>query len=138
MVAAVEGGMKRAEAVRLFAVSLPTIKRWQKQRRETGDLAPRPVPGPPAVKKEALLGALPERLAARPDARLEDHCSWWREAGGGQVSTATMSRAITALGWTRKKWVMGRRPTLADEDGAGYPAGTGWGARLRTFGAVSP
>ncbi len=103
VVAAVEGGMARAEAVRVFAVSLPTIKRWLKRRRETGDLAPKPIPGPPAVKRDALLEALPARLAEHADATLERHCSWWQERTGVEVSTATMSRAITALAWTRKK-----------------------------------
>ena len=103
VVAAVEGGMERAEAVRVFAVSLPTIKRWLKQRRETGALAPKPVPGPTPMKRDALLVALPERLAQRSDATLGDHCAWWREASGVEVSTATMCRAIAALGWTRKK-----------------------------------
>jgi transposase len=103
VVASVERGMKRAAAVEVFAVSLPTIKRWLKQRRETGDLAPKPIPGPPAVKRGALVEALPERLVERSDATLEEHCSWWRETAGVEVSTATMSRAITALEWTRKK-----------------------------------
>jgi transposase len=103
VVTAVERGMKRAEAVQTFAVSLPTIKRWLKQRRETGDLAPKPIPGPPALKRDALLEALPARLAEQADATLEAHCSWWSETTGGEVSTATMSRAITALDWTRKK-----------------------------------
>jgi transposase len=87
----------------MFAVSLPTIKRWLKQRRETGALAPKPIPGPPALKRDALLEALPGRLAERADATLEEHCSWWHERSGVAVSTATMSRAITALNWTRKK-----------------------------------
>ena len=99
----VEGGMERAAAVEVFAVALPTIKRWLQQRRETGDLAARPVPGPPAVKQDALRAALPERLAAGSDRTLDDHCAWWREQTGIVVSTATMSRAITALGWTREK-----------------------------------
>jgi transposase len=103
VVAAVERGMKRAEVVETFAVSLPTVKRWLKQRRETGGLAPKPIPGPPAVKREALLAALPERLAEHADATLEEHCSWWEERATDRVSTATMSRAIAALGWTRKK-----------------------------------
>src|SRR6187402_1999664 len=94
VVTAVERGMKRAEAVQTFAVSLPTIKRWLKQRRETGDLAPKPIPGPPALKRDALLAALPERLAEHADATLEEHCSWWQERTRGEVSTATMSRAI--------------------------------------------
>jgi len=103
VVAAVKRGTKRAEVVATFAVSLPTIKRWLKQQRETGALAPKPIPGPPAVKRDALLAALPERLVEHADATLEEHCSWWQERTGGEVSTATMSRAITALTWTRKK-----------------------------------
>jgi transposase len=103
VVRAVEGEMSRLEAARVFEVSLPTIKRWVKQRRERGDLAPKPIPGPPAIKRDALLEALPARLAEQTDATLEEHCSWWHEQSGVEVSTATMSRAITALDWTRKK-----------------------------------
>ena len=103
VVAAVQRGTKRSEVVATFRVSLPTIKRWLKQRRETGDLAPKPIPGPAAVKRDALLAALPERLGEQADATLEEHCSWWQDRTGGEVSTATMSRAISALGWTRKK-----------------------------------
>ena len=103
VVAAVAGGMPRAEAVRVFAVSLPTIKRWLRRRRQTGGLAPTPVPGPSAVKTAGLPAALPARLAARPDALLAEHCAWWQDVSGHAVSRATMSRAITALGWTRKK-----------------------------------
>ncbi len=61
------------------------------------------MPGPVAVKTEALLAALPERLAEHADATLGEQCAWWREASGVQVSTATMSRALTRLGCTRKK-----------------------------------
>jgi transposase len=39
---------------------------------------------------------------------------------------------------TEEKIAHGPRPTLADEDGGGYAAGTGRGARLGPFGAVSP
>jgi transposase len=103
VVAAVKRGTARSEVVEAFAVSLPTIKRWLKQGRETGDLAPKPIPGPPAIKRDALLAALPARLAEHADATLEEHCSWWRETAEVEVSTATMSRAISVLGWTRKK-----------------------------------
>jgi hypothetical protein len=56
-----------------------------------------------AVKTEALVAALPERLAEHADAPLAEQCSWWRAASGATVSTATMSRALTRLGRTRKK-----------------------------------
>ena len=34
---------------------------------------------------------------------LDEHCRVWETEHGQRVSTATMSRAITRLGWTRKK-----------------------------------
>jgi transposase len=51
---AVDRGTPRAEVVRVFQVSLPTIKRWLRRRRETGGLAPSPRPGPPVVKMGPL------------------------------------------------------------------------------------
>jgi transposase len=86
-----------------FEVSVPTIERWLRLQRETGGLARRPVPGPVAVKTAGLAAVLPERLAEHADARLADHCSWWQEVSGFEVSQATMSRALARLGWTRKK-----------------------------------
>ena len=103
VIRAVEAGRPREAVAARFEVSVPTIERWVRLKRETGGLASRPVPGSVAVKTAGLQAALPERLAWHADATLADHCSWWREASGWHVSTATMSRALTRLGWTRKK-----------------------------------
>jgi transposase len=103
VVRAVAIGTPRDEVAATFAVSVPTIERWLRLKRETGRLAPKPVPGPPAVKMQAVMEALPARLAERADATLAEQCSWWSEVSGVEVSTATMSRALTRLGWTRKK-----------------------------------
>jgi transposase len=103
VMAGIDRGERREAVAERFSVSVPTITRWVRLRRETKGLAPRPVPGPPAVKLGALLDALPGRLAERADATLEEQCSWWRGESGIEVSTATMSRAIARLGWTRKK-----------------------------------
>jgi transposase len=103
VVRAVLIGTPRDEVADRFLVSVPTIERWLRQKRETGGLAPKPVPGPVAVKTTALMQALPERLAGHADATLEEHCSWWRDATGGEVSTTTVSRALTRMDWTRKK-----------------------------------
>jgi transposase len=103
VIRAVEAGRPREEVAARFEVSVPTIERWVRLKRETGGLARRPVPGSVAVKTTGLQAVLPERLAGHADATLADHCSWWREASGWHVSTATMSRALTRLGWTRKK-----------------------------------
>jgi transposase len=100
---AVDSGMPRADIVTTFAVSVATIKRYLKQRRETGHLKPKAIPGRPSRKGAALQAGLLAQLEAHEDARLEDHCQQWEAEHGVQVSTATMSRAIRRIGWTRKK-----------------------------------
>ena len=89
VVVAVVSGMPREDVAMRFAVSISTITRWLRQQRTTGDLA--------------LMPALPARLAERADTTLQEQCRWWQDSSGVQVSTATMSRALTRLGWTRKK-----------------------------------
>ncbi len=100
---AVDDGKSRAEIMDLFHVSRATIKRYLKQRRETGTVLPRPIPGRPSKKGVALQMGMQEVLEAHPDASQQDYCQWWEAEHGMQVSRASMSRAIHALGWMRKK-----------------------------------
>lgn len=102
---AVDRGMPREEVARIFRISVPSIKRWLKRRRESGDVAPIPIPGPPARKGAILDGWLPAQLENEPDLTLEEHCEALEEARGVKVSTATMSRRISGLpgGWPLKK-----------------------------------
>jgi transposase len=107
---AVDRGLPRTEVSSLFGVSLSTIKRYVKRRREGEDLSPRPSTG----RKRRILAsveekrALWEQLEKNDEATLERHCELWEKERGVRVSLATMSRAIrNKLGWTRKKrrWV---------------------------------
>jgi transposase len=102
---AVDRGMDRREVVRVFGVSLPSIKRWLKMSRETGDVQPRPIPGPPAVKGALLSEWLPSQLQSNPDLTLDEHCEAFEDAFGVKVSRATMCRTIPRLagGWPLKK-----------------------------------
>jgi transposase len=125
VVTAVKGGQPRKAVVVRFEVSLPTIERWLRVKQETGRLAPKPVPGPVAVKTEAVLAALPERLAAYADATLAAHGSWWSEVSGVAVSTATMSRALTRLNQTRKKVWRGERAERGGARGLARGGGVG-------------
>ena len=103
IVAAVDGGMPRSEAARVFGVGRATVKRYLALRRATGQLAPRPSRGPFPIKMTALAAALPDRLAEAPDATLAEHCAWYETTAGVRVADTTMSRVIRRLGWTRKK-----------------------------------
>jgi transposase len=110
VLAATDRGAPRREVVETFGISLATLKRWLKKRREGEDLAPRSSTG----RKRRILSSVEERralweqLQANDEATLEHHCELWEEHQGVKVSIATMSRAIRhRLGWTFKKsrWV---------------------------------
>jgi transposase len=100
---AIDAGASQAEVAETFAVSVPTIKRYLKARRETGHILPKAIPGRPAKKGAALQAGLLEQLEHYPDVRREEHCRLWEEKTGVKVSPASISRARMALGWTRKK-----------------------------------
>jgi transposase len=66
---AVDEGISRAQIMDRFQVSRATIKRYLKQRRETGTVLPRPIPGRPPKKGVALRMGVQELLEAHPGAR---------------------------------------------------------------------
>ena len=103
MLRAVDEGVCRVQIMDLFQVSRATIKRYVKQRRETGTVLPRPIPGRPSKKGVALQMGMQELLEAHPGASQQDYCQWWEAEHGMHVSRASMSRAIHAIGWRRKK-----------------------------------
>jgi transposase len=104
VLAALDRGMSRAEAVTTFAVSLSTIKRWVARHRAGLSLAPGRSPGRSLALGDAELQSLQTRLEAAPDATLDRHLEWWNAQHPERtVSRATLDRAITRLGWSRKK-----------------------------------
>ena len=107
---AVERGIPRREVVEIFSISLTTLKRWLKMRREGKDLSP----GLSTGRKRRILATLEEKrllweqLQENDDATLERHCELWERKTGVRVSISAMSRAIRwKLGWAYKKrrWV---------------------------------
>ena len=103
VLAAVDRGVQRKEVARVFGVSEPTIRRYLRLRRQTGDVEPRPLPGPPARKREALEQSLPAQVRLNSDLTLEEHCELFEETSDMEVSSATMSRAFKRLGLPLKK-----------------------------------
>src|SRR3954451_6399086 len=106
VLAAVDSGKPRQEVAETFSVSMPTIKRLLKRRRETGDVEPEPIPGKPARKGAMLKEWLPEHLRDNDDLTLEEHREAFEEHFGQAVSTSTVGRAISGLpdgGWPLKK-----------------------------------
>jgi transposase len=103
VLAAVDRGMPRAEVAKTFDVSVSTVKRYLKLRRQTGDVQPKPIPGPPARKRTILEEVLPAQVELNPDLTLSEHRKLLEETRGVEVSTATVSRTLKRLGLPLKK-----------------------------------
>jgi len=106
VLSAVDAGTPREEVAKTFSVSMPTIKRWLRRRREIGDVQPKPIPGRPSRKGTMLKEWLPRHLEANDDLTLEEHREAFEEEFGEVVSTSTIGRAIAGLpdgGWPLKK-----------------------------------
>src|SRR5215212_635160 len=108
--AAVDRGIPRKEVVEVFSISLTTLKRWLKMRREGKDLSP----GVSTGRRRRILSTPEEgrllwsQLEENDDAILERHCELWEQKTGVRVSISAMSRAIRQkLGWTYKKKTLG-------------------------------
>jgi transposase len=102
-VRAVADGQPMRAAARRFHVCVNTVKRAVVQERETGSLERKPIPGCPRRIGPEREAALRARLEAAPAATVLEHCAWWAEQYGQELSEATMWRAIRRLGWTHKK-----------------------------------
>jgi transposase len=100
---AVDTGTPKPEAARIFGVSTRTIERYQQRRRETGDVARRPIAGRRRHIGPMHEAALWAQLEQYPTATLAEHCARWQQAYGVRLSRATMSRQIHRIGWSRKK-----------------------------------
>ena len=105
-VEAVERGIPRKDVVETFSISLTTLKRWLRKRRDGEDLCA----GTSTGRKRRILADQEEQsllwkqLEEHDDATLERHCEMWQERRGVRVSRSSMSRAIRhKLGWTYKK-----------------------------------
>jgi transposase len=106
VLAAVDAGRPREKVAKTFSVSMPTIKRWLKRRRETGGVEPKPIPGRPSRKGAMLQLWLSRQLEANDDLTLEEHRGAFEEEYGETVSTSTVGRAISSLPdgpWSIKK-----------------------------------
>src|SRR5262245_20268944 len=87
VVAAVDRGMPRSEVVKTFEISLATLKRWLKNRRETGELTPRPATGGPQLTiSPDQHDELRVQVASHHDATLAEHAELWNAAHATSIS----------------------------------------------------
>jgi transposase len=96
-------GSPRALAA-LFGVSRACVEKLVRQRRRTGQMAPRPHAGGRKPSSDhAALAMVRQELQEHTDATLAELCERLGHRRGLWVSVSTMSRLLARLGLPRKK-----------------------------------
>jgi transposase len=103
IVEVVEDGKHPGEVAGVFRVSLASVKRFVKQRREQGHLRSKSPPGRPRTLSAADERLLAQQVKAYKDASLQEHTELLNKATGHEVSLMTVHRTLVRLGITRKK-----------------------------------
>jgi len=103
IVSAVESGMSKTQAARIFSVSLSSVKRYVDKAEKGERLAPKKRPGSAPKLDEKARKLLEDDLRERPYLTLQDRCEYIEAMTGLSVSRSTMCRAIARIGPTRKK-----------------------------------
>ena len=103
IVTAVQGGMNKTQAARVFKVSLNSVKRYVKQWELEKSLQAKPIPGRPPALDAAKIALVEAKRAAKPDTTLAEHVEHLRQTTGLSVSPATICRLFQRRKITRKK-----------------------------------
>lgn len=101
--AAIDAGRRVVDVAVFYQNDPSTVRRWIRQRRDTGSGLSRPRPGRPRKLPPDQEAALLAQVAAAPDATLAEHCQQWQATHGVALSISAMSRRLRALGLTLKK-----------------------------------
>jgi transposase len=105
IVAAYNAGLGTyGEVAELFGVGPATVNRLLSRLRSTGSVVASPRGGgnPPRIRDEDL-PALQELVRMHSDATLAELCALWKATYDVPVGISTMSRALRAADFTRKK-----------------------------------
>ena len=108
IVRAVEGGMSKSAAARLFGVSLSSVKRYLRRAERGMPLAPRKGGGRPPKIDQTAKKLLKEDVKERPAATVSERRRFLEHTTGKTLSASTMKRLLKRLGFSRKNGVWGR------------------------------
>jgi len=106
VIAAIDGGMNKRLASRVFGINHNTIYAWLKRREETGDIRPKAYRPSGGEQKITDLDAFRTFVDTHRDKTQAEMAALW-----GGVSRRTISRYLHKLGYSRKKnvWLQPER-----------------------------
>jgi transposase len=102
IVTAIERGMPKAQAARLFDVSLSSVKRYSRTAREGRSLEPRKSSGRPCKTDEKAQLLLEKNVEERPAATISQRRRFLEHITGTSLSDSTVRRLMRRLGFSQK------------------------------------
>jgi transposase len=108
IVAAVERGMTKAQAARLFDVSLSSVKRYARSVRQGDSLTPKKSPGRPPKANEKARALLEKDVEERPSATIGQRRRFLEHITGTHMSDSTVRRLMKRMGFSQKNGQWGR------------------------------
>jgi|ERR671938_1828925 transposase len=108
IVEATERGVSKAQAARLFGVSLSSVKRYARLARRGDSLAPGKGSGRPAKIDENAKKLLEKDVEERPAATVSDRRCFLEHITGESLSDSTVGRRLKRMGFSQKNGVWGR------------------------------
>jgi transposase len=108
IVAAIERGMSKAQAARLFDVSLSSVKRYSKTAKEGGSLEPRKSPGRPRKANEKAQLLLEKDVQERPGTTISQRRHFLEHITAKTLSDSTVRRLMKRMGFSQKNGQWGR------------------------------
>lgn len=91
------------EIAKIFSTTSRSVFRYLKQKRETGDLSPEPIPGRPPILTKENLAIIKKIVLSNNDETLEQYRDQFYKETGINVTIVTIYNACTILNLRRKK-----------------------------------
>ena len=108
IVEATERGVSKAQAARLFGVSLSSVKRYVRLARRGGSLAPGKGSGRPPKIDENAKKLLQKDVEERPAATVSERRRFLEHITGESLSDSTVGRMLKRIGFSQKNGAWGR------------------------------
>jgi transposase len=102
IVKAVEEGISKSAAARLFGVSLSSVKRYVKISNRGDSLTPRKGGGRPPKTNQTTKKLLEEDVKERPAATISERRRFLERASGKSLSDSTVRRLLKRMGFSQK------------------------------------
>jgi transposase len=108
IVAAIERGMPKTQAARLFDVSLSSVKRYSRIASQGDSLTPKKSPGRPRKADQKAPALLEEDVKERPAATISQRRRFLEHITATTLSDSTVRRLMKRMGFSPKNGQWGR------------------------------